>query len=192
VPTGLLTQVLRGALQGGQQFAALNLIGAVGNVASQVLPLIVVDYRKVLGNYNRYAWIYAFAAIAFLSVFWSAAPSVSMRAAIQYFTQVLCALIAAPRRPHPGNEVAELVYIRLLGRQQWLVLLAAMATAALFIALAIALPQRGSMAPETAQVIQQVQPAMARSCYSAQQDPTNLGDIAGPPTSAGKPRLCRP
>jgi len=57
------------------------------------LPLIVVDYRKVLGNYNRYAWIYAFAAIAFLSV-WSAAPSVSMRAAIQYFTQVLCALIA--------------------------------------------------------------------------------------------------
>ena len=104
----------------------------------------------------------------------------------------LCALIAAPRRPHPGNEVAELVYIRLLGRQQWLVLLAAMATAALFIALAIALPQRGSMAPETAQVIQQVQPAMARSCYSAQQDPTNLGDIAGPPTSAGKPRLCRP
>jgi len=39
VPAGLLTQVLRGALQGGQQFAALNLIGAVGNVASQVLPL---------------------------------------------------------------------------------------------------------------------------------------------------------
>lgn len=58
------------------------------------LPLIAVDYRKVLGNYNRYIWIYAFAAFAFLSVFWSAAPSVSLRAAIQYLTQVLCALIA--------------------------------------------------------------------------------------------------
>src|SRR5690242_12795065 len=36
----------------------------------------------------------------------------------------LCALVAIPRRPLPGNEVQELVYARLLGRQQRLVLLA--------------------------------------------------------------------
>ncbi|KRB61946.1 exopolysaccharide biosynthesis protein [Rhizobium sp. Root708] len=58
------------------------------------LPLIAVDYRKVLGSYSRYLWLFAFAMLAFLSVFWSAVPSVSLRASIQYLTQVICALIA--------------------------------------------------------------------------------------------------
>lgn len=39
VPTGLLTQVLRGALQAGERFAVLNLVSGIGNVASQLLPL---------------------------------------------------------------------------------------------------------------------------------------------------------
>ncbi|MES2491747.1 MAG: flippase [Pseudomonadota bacterium] len=38
-PVGLLTQVLRGALQAGERFGPLNLIGAIGNVSSQLLPL---------------------------------------------------------------------------------------------------------------------------------------------------------
>ena len=58
------------------------------------LPLILVDYRQVLGNAGRYLWIFAFAAIALLSVFWSAAPGVSARASMQYLSHVLCALIA--------------------------------------------------------------------------------------------------
>lgn len=58
------------------------------------LPLVLVDYRKVLGNYTRYLWIFAFAIFACLSMFWSAAPGQSARTGIQYFTHVVCALIA--------------------------------------------------------------------------------------------------
>jgi exopolysaccharide production protein ExoQ len=58
------------------------------------LPLVVVDYRRVLGNYARYLWIFGFALFACLSVFWSDAPGVSARAGVQYLTHVICALIA--------------------------------------------------------------------------------------------------
>lgn len=58
------------------------------------LPLVAVDYRRVLGNYTRYAWIFAFAIFACLSVFWSQAPGVSARAGVQYLSHVVCALIA--------------------------------------------------------------------------------------------------
>nr|CAD6405889.1 exopolysaccharide biosynthesis protein [Rhizobium sp. Q54] len=58
------------------------------------LPLILVDYRRVLGNYFRYGWIFAFALFCFLSAFWSQAPAISLRAAVQYLTHVACALIA--------------------------------------------------------------------------------------------------
>lgn len=54
----------------------------------------------------------------------------------------VCTLIATPRRPLAGNEVAELVYARLLGRQQHLVLLALIATAAAFLLAVLALPAR--------------------------------------------------
>src|SRR5205807_728666 len=52
----------------------------------------------------------------------------------------LCAWLATPRRPLVGNEVQELVYGRLLGRQQRLVLLAIVATALVFLPLILLLP----------------------------------------------------
>jgi hypothetical protein len=45
----------------------------------------------------------------------------------------LCVLLALPRKPLPGNEVQELVYSRLLGRQARLVVLALVLTAAAFV-----------------------------------------------------------
>jgi hypothetical protein len=107
----------------------------------------------------------------------------------------LCAFIAAPARPRFGNEVAELVYVRLLGRQHRLVLLAAVATAALFLGLVITLTQSISADSDTVPGIPQTQstmPSSQASCYGAQQDPTWLADIAGPPTIAGQPTVCRP
>ncbi len=59
------------------------------------LPLVLVDYRKALGNWTDLTWIAPFAALACLSVFWSAAPSVTARAAVQFASHVVCALIAA-------------------------------------------------------------------------------------------------
>lgn len=58
------------------------------------LPLVLVDYKRVLGRYTRYGWIFAFVAVCFLSSFWSAAPATSLRASVQYLTHVVCALIA--------------------------------------------------------------------------------------------------
>lgn len=59
------------------------------------LPLVFVDYRRALGNYIKYYWIFAFAIFACLSVFWSQAPSVTLRAAVQYLSHVICTLIVA-------------------------------------------------------------------------------------------------
>ena len=58
------------------------------------LPLVLVDYRRVLGNYGRRLWILGLAVFACLSVFWSAAPSMTARTGIQYLSHVVCALIA--------------------------------------------------------------------------------------------------
>lgn len=58
------------------------------------LPLVLVDYRRVLGNYGRRLWILGFAVFACLSVFWSAAPSMTARTGIQYLSHVVCAVIA--------------------------------------------------------------------------------------------------
>ena len=58
-------------------------------------PLLAIDYRKSLGNLSRYYWIVPFGVLACISVFWSNAPGISARAAIQYATHILCALIAA-------------------------------------------------------------------------------------------------
>jgi len=49
----------------------------------------------------------------------------------------ICALLAAPRRPLHGNEIEELVYRRLLGRQQMLMLLALLLTGFALLALAV-------------------------------------------------------
>ncbi|RVL86043.1 O-antigen ligase family protein [Sinorhizobium meliloti] len=58
------------------------------------LPLVLVDNRKVLGNYASYLWIFAFTIFACITIFWSAAPSLSLRTGIQYLSHVVCALIA--------------------------------------------------------------------------------------------------
>jgi exopolysaccharide production protein ExoQ len=58
------------------------------------LPLVLVDYRLVLGSYRKYMWLFAFGIFTCLSIFWSAAPPVTARAAIQYITHIVCALIA--------------------------------------------------------------------------------------------------
>ncbi|WP_377296838.1 O-antigen ligase family protein [Rhizobium sp. SGZ-381] len=58
------------------------------------LPLVMLDYKRVLGNPMRSFWIFGFAGFCFLSVFWSPAPGVSLRTAIQYLTHIICALIA--------------------------------------------------------------------------------------------------
>lgn len=59
------------------------------------LPLVFVDYKRALGDYRRFFWIIAFAVLACLSVFWSAAPGVTARAGVQLLSHVVCALIAA-------------------------------------------------------------------------------------------------
>ncbi len=50
------------------------------------------------------------------------------------------ALVAMPRRPLPNNEVQELVYCRLLGRQHRVILLACIVTALGLLALVLSLP----------------------------------------------------
>lgn len=59
------------------------------------LPLILVDYRRFLRQLSS-AWLpLLFAAYVCLSVFWSAAPGITARTAVQYFSHIACAYIAA-------------------------------------------------------------------------------------------------
>ncbi|WP_256749150.1 O-antigen ligase [Mesorhizobium sp. Mes31] len=59
------------------------------------LPLILVDYRRFLRQLSS-AWLpLLFAAYVCFSVFWSAAPGITARTAIQYFSHIACAYIAA-------------------------------------------------------------------------------------------------
>jgi hypothetical protein len=54
----------------------------------------------------------------------------------------LCVLLAIPRRSLPGNEVAESVYSRLLGRQQRLLLLALTSTVIALVGAVTTLPEQ--------------------------------------------------
>ena len=54
----------------------------------------------------------------------------------------LCALVASPQKPLPGNEVQELVYARLLGRRERVMLLAIAMTIVAFASIVVTLPQR--------------------------------------------------
>ncbi|RWX79325.1 O-antigen ligase family protein [Neorhizobium lilium] len=56
--------------------------------------LVLVNYRKALGSYGKYLWIFGFGLFCFVSAFWSPAFGVSLRTAIQYLTHIACALIA--------------------------------------------------------------------------------------------------
>ncbi|TIU85364.1 MAG: O-antigen ligase family protein, partial [Mesorhizobium sp.] len=59
------------------------------------LPLIMVDYRRLLRHASS-AWLpLAFAIYVCLSVFWSDAPGITLRTAIQYCSHITCAYIAA-------------------------------------------------------------------------------------------------
>jgi hypothetical protein len=83
----------------------------------------------------------------------------------------LRALIAIPRKPPLGNEVEEMVYARLLGRQQSLVLLA-LATTALVFFVHIASPPR-SVASQQAAPAQQIcfdGSAGPVTCYTPRSD----------------------
>lgn len=59
------------------------------------LPLVLVDYRFTLGRLGASPQLLAFALLACLSYFWSDAPDVTSRAALQYLSHVVCAVIAA-------------------------------------------------------------------------------------------------
>ncbi|AZO64809.1 MULTISPECIES: O-antigen ligase family protein [unclassified Mesorhizobium] len=59
------------------------------------LPLILVDYRRLLRHVSS-AWLpLAFAIYVCLSVFWSDAPGITLRTAVQYCSHIACAYIAA-------------------------------------------------------------------------------------------------
>lgn len=59
------------------------------------LPLILVDYRRFLRQLSS-AWLpLLFAAYVCFSVFWSQAPGTTARTAIQYFSHIACAYVAA-------------------------------------------------------------------------------------------------
>jgi hypothetical protein len=80
----------------------------------------------------------------------------------------VCALVARPRRPQIGNDVAELVYARLLGRSQRVALLALVVTAVAFFTFIVALPRHGepgfSPTPSRQQVCDD-QPIEQRTCH---------------------------
>jgi exopolysaccharide production protein ExoQ len=59
------------------------------------LPLILVDYRRFLRQMSS-AWLpLLFAAYVCFSVFWSQAPGVTARTAVQYLSHIACAYVAA-------------------------------------------------------------------------------------------------
>jgi hypothetical protein len=78
----------------------------------------------------------------------------------------LAVLVATPRRPLPDNEVAELVYGRLLGRYQRLVLLAGAATVAAVFVLLVALAHHaGATDAERADYLCADAPGAPPTCY---------------------------
>jgi hypothetical protein len=87
----------------------------------------------------------------------------------------LCVLVAMPRKPLPDNEVQELVYSRLLGRQQRLALLALVVTAAAFIVFVAGLSQEAGAKGNSVPVGQQLcsnslSSSTFPTCYTRQLD----------------------
>jgi hypothetical protein len=114
----------------------------------------------------------------------------------------LCALVAIPRKPRIGNEVEELVYARLLGREQRLVLLACVVTVATLLVLVLSLPRSIDPTLDAERHPPQVCPhdpyGRAAICYRRQPDGTWVekavqadgtwrwvGVVAAPPADAG-------
>ena len=59
------------------------------------LPLILVDHRRFMRHLSS-AWLpLLFAAYVCLSIFWSAAPGITARTGVQYFSHIVCAYVAS-------------------------------------------------------------------------------------------------
>lgn len=87
----------------------------------------------------------------------------------------LCALVARPRKPLPGNQVQELVYSRLLGRHQWLMLLAIVLTAAAFLVFVLTLSRGADLTLRAVRDPQRVclhGSASLPTCFQSQPDGT--------------------
>jgi hypothetical protein len=83
----------------------------------------------------------------------------------------LAAFVTMPRKPLPNNEVQELVYARLLGRQHRAVLLATIVTALGFFALVLSVPVRPAAHPNGAPSRRQIcfdGAAILLTCYTPQ------------------------
>lgn len=83
----------------------------------------------------------------------------------------LAVFIATPRKPRLGNEIEELVYARLLGRQHLLRLFALIVTGAMFLALVVTLPSRVDPTLRSHRVCAD-SPSGKSTCYSPQSDGT--------------------
>ncbi len=81
----------------------------------------------------------------------------------------LCAWLARPRKPLRGNEVQELVYGRLLGRQQCLIVLALLLTGGMLLCMIGTLPQRAD------NTLQAVRGAHAECVAQMGRDETDSG-----------------
>lgn len=100
----------------------------------------------------------------------------------------LCAFIAIPRRPRIGNEVEELVYARLLGGHQRLVLLALIVSAIAFFTLLIRTSHTIETTAYSVDVSQGIcadAGEVAHTCYVKQSDGTR-GPEQGQPAGTGR------
>lgn len=83
----------------------------------------------------------------------------------------LAAFVVMPRKPLPHNEVQELVYARLLGRQHRAILLAIIVTALGFFVLVLSMPSSPAARPSGASSRRQVcfdGSAILPTCYTPQ------------------------
>ena len=94
----------RNCWYGGTAFALSMLVFAYSARFGQLsvlcyyalwLPLCLAAPRLIFSHAERLLWTLGFAIFAWLSVFWSQAPSVTARASIQLLSHIVCALIAA-------------------------------------------------------------------------------------------------
>ncbi|MEO5759167.1 MAG: O-antigen ligase [Mesorhizobium sp.] len=104
IPKALLIDPERNTVYGGFAVAVSIWAFSYSVVFGQVLilayyavwlPLILVDYRRFLRQLSS-AWLpLLLAAYVCFSVFWSAAPGITARTAVQYFSHIACAYVAA-------------------------------------------------------------------------------------------------
>ncbi|TPM87084.1 O-antigen ligase family protein [Mesorhizobium sp. B2-3-3] len=104
IPKSLLVDPQKNSVYGGFAVAVSTWAFSYSVIFGQVmilayyavwLPLILVDYRRFLRQLSS-AWLpLLFAAYICSSVFWSQAPGVTARTAVQYFSHIACAYVAA-------------------------------------------------------------------------------------------------